>query len=286
MISPLDYCNWFPTNSPRSTLHPVHGTRGLNDPLRIDRLGHSPAQILHLGLKRPHMTPFLPDLASICCPLHLLCSSHSGCLVLWWSGLCSSHSGCLVLWWSGTHSCLKVFLCASPSSLNPLPPEIWEACSFISFRSCSHVTFLLRPSLVIFNKSCSHWKPPFLLPSFVFYLGTYHHLAIVFILWKLASAEYEALKTHWHQSFIFHACTSVSQLRPGLALSSASSCRSGLSFSWQVGLGGFHVIPSWGLHGWPQPCQDEGKALVMMMAEVQEYKPSPQAHFEDVFSLL
>ena len=64
MISPLDYCNWFPTNSPRSTLHPVHGTRGLNGPLRIVRLGHSPAQSLHLGLKRPHMTCPLSSLTS------------------------------------------------------------------------------------------------------------------------------------------------------------------------------------------------------------------------------
>ena len=44
------------------------------------------------------------------------------------------------------------------------------------------------------------------------------------------------------------------------------------------------MIPSWGLHGCGH--QDPGKALVMLMAEAQEYKPSPQAHFEDVFSLL
>lgn len=44
------------------------------------------------------------------------------------------------------------------------------------------------------------------------------------------------------------------------------------------------MIPFWSLCG--KGSKDPGKALLMVMAEVQDYNPGLQAHFKDIVSLL
>lgn len=72
------------------------------------------------------------------------------------------------LWTCGAHSCFK---CS--------PREIWVAHFFISFRSYSHLTFPMRPILMVLDKLCPHWILSAMVLSFALCLRTHHHHASV-----------------------------------------------------------------------------------------------------------
>lgn len=131
------------------------------------RLCRSSASDLQMGPKRPHTTcPFFISLTLSPTTLPHAYSSWLLCLPCF-------------LWRYRAYSCLKYFSCAFLSLCSASPGQTRVTCFFASFRSYSHLTFLLRPILIILNKLCPRRILPALVLSFVFYLITHHRRATV-----------------------------------------------------------------------------------------------------------